>query len=132
MTRINRSLISAMAVIFFAWTGGCARTYQSAGRPETPRNVVLLLFDDLRHDPFSFADGPVQTPHIDSLARAGIVFHSAMTTTGLCSPSRAALFAGRWGHSNGLEDNTALWHTRATGLDPDQSTVIEWAVDQEY
>jgi arylsulfatase A-like enzyme len=127
-----------LAAVLLPWTRACSNADQASAKQPGPinrvdrQNVVLLLFDDLRHDPFSFTGGPVHTPHIDSLARDGIVFQSAMTTTGLCSPSRAALFTGRWGLMNGLEDNTALWHTKATGLDPDQSTVIEWALEKGY
>lgn len=105
----------------------------SAGRAiDRSKNVLLLLFDDLRHDTFSFAGSPARTPHIDSLKRESTCFSCACTTTGLCSPSRAALFTGRWGHRTGLDDNCHVWHSRLIEMNSGHTTLIEWARDKGY
>lgn len=96
------------------------------------KNVVLLLFDDLRYDSFGFSGGKANTPNIDGFAAKSIRFQNAMTTTGLCSPSRAALFTGRWGHRTGLDDNIDLWHSKNRGLVSDETTIYEWALDKNY
>lgn len=96
------------------------------------KNVVLLLFDDLRYDSFGFAGGYAKTPNIDGFAAESIRFRNAMTTTGLCSPSRAALFTGRWGHRTGLDDNINLWHSKNKGLAANETTIYEWALDKNY
>lgn len=98
----------------------------------TQKNVVLLLFDDLRYDSFSHLGGPVHTPNIDNLANEGVRFSSAITTTGLCSPSRAALFTGQWEQRTGLDDNTHLWHSKNQGLTLNQTTLLEWSLQQGY
>lgn len=95
-------------------------------------NVLILFFDDMRFDTFSYRGGPVNTPHIDQLAQQSIRFDSAMSTTGLCSPSRAALFTGRWGHKTGLDDNVELFHSRQYQLDPTEGGLIKRAVDSGY
>ncbi len=116
--------------------GACiAAACTAADVPQTAehrRNVLLLLFDDLRYDTFSFRNGPARTPHIDALADESICFSSACTTTGLCSPSRACLFTGRWGHRTGLDDNCHVWHSRLTALDAENTTLIEWARKAGY
>ncbi|MCD6374630.1 MAG: sulfatase-like hydrolase/transferase, partial [Caldisericaceae bacterium] len=96
------------------------------------KNVVLLLFDDLRHDTFSFLGSPVQTPNIDSLKKEAVYFQNACTTTGLCSPSRAALFTGRLGHRTGLDDNCHVWHSQLMGLSLNEETILEWARQKDY
>jgi len=96
------------------------------------KNVLLILFDDLRYDVFSFMGSHVQTPNIDELASEAVYFENACTTTGLCSPSRAALFTGKWGHKSGLDDNILLNTSRLTGLDMNQPTVLEWAREKNY
>ncbi len=96
------------------------------------RNVLLLLFDDLRHDTFSFVSSLAQTPQIDALQSESTHFVNACTTTGLCSPSRAALFTGRWGHRTGQDDNCHIWHSRLTRLGPEHTTLLEWAVAAGY
>jgi arylsulfatase A-like enzyme len=103
-----------------------------ATEPDQKKNVVLLLFDDLRYDSFGFKGAVVNTPNIDKLAKNGICFNSAITTTGLCSPSRAALFTGRWGHRTALDDNTRLWHSKNQGLSLEQTTLLEWSSQQGY
>ncbi|MDU0353167.1 sulfatase-like hydrolase/transferase [Paraglaciecola aquimarina] len=49
-------------------------------------NVLILMFDDMRFDTFSYRGGPVSTPNIDALAAHSSRFDYAMSTTGLCSP----------------------------------------------
>ena len=95
-------------------------------------NVLILFFDDMRFDSFSYRGGPVPTPNIDALAAQSTRFDMAVTTTGLCSPSRAALFTGRWGHRTGLDDNVELWHSRLSELDPKEGGIIKRAADSGY
>ncbi len=100
--------------------------------PEARPNVLILMFDDLRFDTFSYRGGPVPTPNIDALAAQSTRFDMAMTTTGLCSPSRAAFFTGRWGHRTGLDDNVELWHSRLYELDRSEGGIIRRAADEGY
>lgn len=95
-------------------------------------NVLVLMFDDMRFDTFSYRGGPVHTPNIDQLASESTRFDNAMTTTGLCSPSRAAFYTGRWGHKNGLDDNVELYHSRKAELDPSEGGLIKRASDAGY
>lgn len=104
---------------------------QSESTSKKP-NVLILFFDDMRFDTFSYRGGPVNTPNIDALAADSTRFDNAMTTTGLCSPSRAAMFTGRWGHKNGLDDNVELFHSRQYQLDPSEGGLIKRAVDEDY
>ncbi|KAA1155065.1 DUF4976 domain-containing protein [Pseudoalteromonas sp. FUC4] len=95
-------------------------------------NVLILLFDDMRFDTFSYRNGPVSTPNIDALANEGTRFDQAMTSTGLCSPSRAAMFTGRWGHKTGLDDNVGLYHSRLSELSLSEGSVIKRATSVGY
>jgi arylsulfatase A-like enzyme len=95
-------------------------------------NVLMIMFDDMRFDTFSYRGGPVHTPNIDELAAQSTRFSNAMTTTGLCSPSRAAMFTGRWGHKTGLDDNVDLYHSRLSELDPKEGGLLRRAADAGY
>ncbi len=71
-------------------------------------NILVVLVDDMRWDEFGAAGHPwIQTPNIDRIAREGVVFTNAFTTTPLCSPSRACFLTGQYAHTNGIIDNTA-------------------------
>lgn len=75
---------------------------QAAARP----NVLLILCDDLRWNALSCMGHPrVQTPHIDSLAREGLLMRNAFCTTSLCSPSRASILSGLYAHAHGVTNN---------------------------
>jgi len=47
----------------------------------------------------------VPTPHIDSLAAAGVLCTRAYATTPVCSPCRAAMITGRYPHATGVPAN---------------------------
>ncbi len=75
-------------------------------------NIVFILIDDQRYDAFSFEGHPyLETPHLDRLAREGVVFENAFVTTSLCSPSRASILTGQYAHRHQVLANR-------TPLDP--------------
>lgn len=57
-------------------------------------NVLLITVDDLRPQLGCYGDRVVHTPHIDSLAKRGVVFQRAYAQQALCSPSRTSLLTG--------------------------------------
>jgi len=99
---------------------------------EKKPNVLVLMFDDMRFDTFSYRGGPVNTPNIDQLAAESTRFDNAMSTTGLCSPSRAAFYTGRWGHKTGLDDNVELYSTRLAELDLKEGGLLRRASKSGY
>ena len=61
-------------------------------------NVLLVLLDDVGFGMCSTFGGPVPTPQMDKLANNGLKYNR-FHTTALCSPTRAALLAGRNHHT---------------------------------
>lgn len=71
-------------------------------------NILMILTDQQRFDALGCNGNPlIRTPHMDALARRGVRFSHAFTGIVPCSPSRACLFTGRFGHINGVVDNDA-------------------------
>ncbi len=88
------------------WQQGPQVAAEAAGK--RPPNIVFILADDLGFNDISYfgggaADGIVQTPHIDSIARNGVNFSRGYSGTAACAPSRAALLTGRYGTRTGFE-----------------------------
>lgn len=65
-------------------------------------NILLLTCHDLGHFLGCYGIPTVQTPHIDRLAAQGLHFTQHFCTAPQCSSSRAAMFTGRYPHSNGV------------------------------
>jgi arylsulfatase A-like enzyme/Tfp pilus assembly protein PilF len=83
-------------------------------------NVILLTLDTLRADRIGcYGFGGVQTPHIDALAREGIVFEHATATVPLTFPSHATLFTGLLPPHHGIRDNGGFF------LDEGRTTLAE-------
>lgn len=71
-----------------------------------PPNVVLLLADDLGYGELGCqGNAQIPTPHIDSIAKAGVRFTNGYVSAPFCSPSRAGLLTGRYQTRFGHEFN---------------------------
>lgn len=89
------------------------------------RNIVFILTDDQRYDAIGALNPYFETPHLDALAKSGILFENAFVTTSLCSPSRASFLSGQWAHRHGVLDNS-------TQLDPETPTFPRALQDAGY
>ncbi|WP_252735897.1 sulfatase-like hydrolase/transferase [Aestuariibacter sp. A3R04] len=128
-----RSVFAALGTLLMISTSNPGFASEDAStHHKKPANVLVLMFDDMRFDTFSYRGGPVNTPNIDALAAQSIRFDNAMSTTGLCSPSRAAFYTGKWGHKTGLDDNVELYHTRLAELDLSEGGLIRKASQAGY
>lgn len=70
-------------------------------------NVVVILLDDLGFGQAGTFGGPVPTPEMDELADDGVIFNR-FHTTGISSPTRAALLTGQNPHQVGAGTITEL------------------------
>lgn len=60
------------------------------------RNILVLVCDQLRASFLNaYTPSAVPTPHIDALARDGVVFANAITASPVCAPARASILTGR-------------------------------------
>lgn len=72
---------------------------QSARRP----NIVFILIDDLGWRDVGFMGSKFyETPQIDRLAAAGMIFTNAYTNGPNCSPTRASLMSGQYTPRHGV------------------------------
>ena len=71
-------------------------------------NVIFILADDLGYGDLSHADGRAGTPHCDRLAREGMRFTDAHTTSSVCTPTRYGIVTGRYNWRSTLKKGV-LW-----------------------
>ena len=93
--------------------------------PDGAPNVVIVLIDDLGFGATSPFGGPIATPTLDRLAQGGLRYNN-FHTTALCSPTRAALKAGRNHHTvnMGFITEMATAFPGATGQVPNTAAPV--------
>ncbi|MDP5063033.1 MAG: sulfatase [Haliea sp.] len=64
-------------------------------------NVLLIVADDLGPQLGVYGDSQAQTPNIDQLAAAGVLFEQAYVTQASCSSSRSSILSGLYPMQNG-------------------------------
>jgi arylsulfatase A len=78
-------------IIFF----NCHTTRQPEEANPKKYNIVLILADDLgRNDLACYGNTFIETPHLNQLAKEGILFKNGYAAAPLCSPSRASIITG--------------------------------------
>lgn len=119
MIRINRFLGLAVAISLAACSSG-----QRAAQPQSAKpNVIVVVIDDAGYADFGFMGcKDLPTPHIDALARDGVIFSDGHVSASVCSPSRAGLLTGRYQQRFGYECNEG---DNYSGLDTTEATIAQ-------
>jgi arylsulfatase A-like enzyme len=98
MTAI-RGLV-ALGLLAFA---GMHASPAAAAEARRPPNVVFILMDDMGWRDVGFMGNAfVETPHLDRLAKRGIVFTQAYASAPNCAPTRACLMSGQYTPRHGI------------------------------
>ncbi len=89
-----RKLLCKSFTGLLLFLAGCSPTGPtiSAERP----NIILVMCDDLGWGDVGFNGHPViKTPHLDRLAKKGMVLNRFYAASAVCSPTRASVLTGR-------------------------------------
>ena len=96
-------------------------------------NIVLILADD-----FGWGDAscnnpvsPLKTPAIDRIAKEGIRFTNAHTSSAVCTPTRYGLLTGRYPWRSYLKKEVLAYYAPAL-ITADQTTVASYLKSQGY
>lgn len=121
-----RCLVS-LVFVMFAW----AALEQTHAAPVARPNVIVLIADDLGVGDLGFCGAKdIPTPHLDRLAREGVIFSSGYVSP-MCAPTRAAFLTGRNPAKIGFEDNRP-GDSRHFGMDLSLRTIAEVLRDGGY
>lgn len=113
------------AILIFTLLAGCS----PKGEKEEKPNIVLIVVDDLGYadlSAFDHVSENCRTPNIDRIVTSGVLFDNCYVSAPVCSPSRAALYTGkyqqRW-------DAEMSW---GTGLPVNVKTLAEMLKENGY
>ena len=92
----GRALLAQTAILALLGLVADAQEVQSS-RP----NVLIILADDLGYSDLGAYGGEIETPNLDALAAAGLMF-TRFYANASCSPTRAMLLSGTDNHVAGV------------------------------
>jgi arylsulfatase len=102
-TKFLTLIVPLLATLFPGSARGArAEAIEPPARRAQP-DVLLIMPDQLRGDCLSVLGHPaVRTPHLDELARQGVLFRRAYSTVPSCIPARRCLLTGLFPQTSGV------------------------------
>lgn len=98
---------------------------------QRPPNIIVIFIDDLGYaDIGPFGCKKYATPNLDRIARQGRKFTDFVTSTAVCSASRASLMTGCFSPRVGIRG--ALWPNAKTGIHSQEVTLGELCKQKGY
>jgi arylsulfatase A len=97
-----------------AVSAGDAKDASVGARP----NIVLILADDMGPGEPSHAGGIIPTPTLDRMAREGMRFTDAHTSSSVCTPTRYGILTGRYNWRSRLKSGVLIAATSRALMDP--------------
>jgi arylsulfatase A-like enzyme len=74
----------------------------------TERNLLFILTDQQQRDALGCMGNPnIETPHLDQLAREGVLFRRCYSNNPICTPFRGSLLTGQYTSRCGVMENNA-------------------------
>ncbi|XP_067841792.1 steryl-sulfatase-like isoform X2 [Heptranchias perlo] len=100
-------------------------------------NYVFIMADDLGiGDLGCYGNSTLRTPHIDSLAKDGVMLTQHIAAAAICTPSRAAFLTGRYPVRSGMTTiqraGVYLFTAGSGGLPTNETTFVKLAKEQGY
>ncbi|HBU60015.1 MAG TPA: sulfatase, partial [Verrucomicrobiales bacterium] len=69
-------------------------------------NILFIFTDDhAAHAISAYGSKINTTPHMDRLAKEGMLFEKCYVSNAICGPSRAVILTGKYSHLNGFLKN---------------------------
>ncbi|WP_419195103.1 sulfatase family protein [Novipirellula herctigrandis] len=100
----------------------------------TPPNIVFILADDLGYGDVQCLNpdrGKIATPAMDRLAKQGMIFTDAHSTSSVCTPTRYGILTGRYNWRTQLQKSVLYGFSKPL-IDKDRQTVAGFLKQRGY
>lgn len=88
-------------------------------------NILYIMTDDhAAHAIGAYGSRINKTPHMDALARSGMILSNCFCTNPICTPSRGGILTGEYSHKNGVPVFNSI--------SPDKKTIGGYMRDAGY
>ncbi len=95
-------------------------------------NIVLILADDMGPGEPSHAGGIVPTPALDRMAKEGMRFTDAHTSSSVCTPTRYGILTGRYNWRSRLKSSVLFSPTDRALMDPQRLNLSNFLQKSGY
>lgn len=119
MNRRNFLKATGKAGVASAIVGSFSAQASTKQTSNTP-NIVLILADDMGPGEPSYAGGIIPTPAIDRIAKEGMQFTDAHTSSSVCTPTRYGILTGRYNWRSRLKSSVLFSPTDRALMDPNR------------
>jgi arylsulfatase A-like enzyme len=102
-------LILSLGLVGAGVVTASAAPAPTPARSTPPPNILFIFSDDHAYQAVSaYKEGRklIETPHIDRLAKEGMLFQRCVVPNSICGPSRAVVLTGKYNHINGFLNNS--------------------------
>ena len=100
---------------------------QAAEKP----NMIFILADDMGYGDMSHMGGKAATPALDQMAKEGMWFRDAHTTSSVCTPTRYGILTGRYNWRSKLK-KSVLWGFSDPLIPKERVTIAKFLSDNGY
>ncbi|WP_417393772.1 sulfatase family protein [Gimesia chilikensis] len=124
-TRSSRFLfLFALLAFVCGLTTLCYTASAVAAEKSNDPNIIYILADDMGYGDIKALNPEckIATPHLDQLARGGMVFTDAHTSSSVCTPTRYGVLTGRYNWRSRLKSGV-LWGLSRRLIEQDRMTV---------
>ena len=121
------------SVPFLALVGAVLLIAMSSALAADRPNIVYILCDDLGYGDVACLNpaGKIKTPHMDRIAREGMIFTDAHSGSSVCTPTRYGVLTGRYAWRSKLK-NGVLGGLSPRLIEPGRMTVADLLKAQGY
>jgi len=122
-----------MKYLFFVLLATLSATAQTKKATINAPNIIYILADDLGYgdlkcfNPFS----KIPTPNLDNMAKNGIKFTDAHTSSAVCTPTRYGILTGRYNWRSSLKSSVLSGYSKSL-IKQKQTTIAEMLKIQGY
>ena len=103
----------------------------SCDKKDKSPNIIIIFTDDQGYgDLGCYGATKFETPHIDSMAKEGLLFTDFYVSQAVCSASRASLMTGSYAERVGVQGALSPWEVG--GLDPKIQTIAKLLKTHRY
>ncbi len=136
LTLISSLVATTGLYASLAQAGDAAKA--NTGKTSTDKpNFVIIIADDLGYGDLGYTGSTeIKTPHIDALAKSGVIFEQGYVSAPVCGPSRAGLMTGRnqvnFGFDNNNVNPAPQYNREYFGLPITEKTIADRLAKQGY